>query len=43
MDVIEHLAVGRIGLGQTLHEIDELTGHTDALRPEISGNLLPLM
>jgi hypothetical protein len=31
MDVIEHLAVGRIGLGQTLHEIDELTGHRDPL------------
>jgi hypothetical protein len=31
MDVIEHLAVGRVGLGQTLHEIDELTGHRDPL------------
>ena len=29
MDVIEHLAVARIGLGQTLHEIDELPGHRD--------------
>ncbi len=29
MDVIEHLAVAGIGLGQTLHEIDELTGHRD--------------
>jgi hypothetical protein len=26
MDVIEHLP-GRIALGQTLHEIDELTCH----------------
>ena len=25
MDVFEHLAVARIGLGQTLHVIDELT------------------
>src|SRR6478735_7999581 len=29
MDVIEYLAVAGIGLGQTLHEIDELTGHRD--------------
>ncbi len=29
MDVIEHLPVGRIGLGQALHEIDELAGHRD--------------
>ena len=28
MDVIEHLP-GRVALGQTLHEIDELTGHRD--------------
>jgi hypothetical protein len=28
MDVIQHLA-GRVGLRQTLHEIDELTGHRD--------------
>ena len=35
MDVIEDLAIGRIGFGQTLHEIDELTGHTDAFEPEI--------
>ena len=27
IDVLEHLAVARIGLGQTLHVIDELTGH----------------
>jgi hypothetical protein len=27
MDIIEHLAVARIGLGQTLHEIDELARH----------------
>jgi hypothetical protein len=33
MDVIEHLA-GRIGLGQTLHEIDELTGHRDPWKRE---------
>jgi hypothetical protein len=31
MDVIEHLAVARVGLGQALHEIDELTGHRDPL------------
>ena len=30
MDVIQHLA-GRVGLRQTLHEIDELTGHRDPL------------
>jgi hypothetical protein len=29
MDVIEDLAVAGIGLGQTLHEIDKLTGHRD--------------
>jgi hypothetical protein len=29
MDVIEHLA-GRIALGQTLHEIDELARHRDS-------------
>ncbi len=29
MDVIEHLAVGRVGLGQTLHEVDELASHRD--------------
>jgi len=34
MNVIEYLSVARIGLGQTLHEIDELTGHTDSLKPE---------
>jgi hypothetical protein len=28
MDVIEHLP-GGVALGQTLHEIDELTGHRD--------------
>ena len=28
MDVIQHLA-GRIGLGQTLHEVDELASHRD--------------
>src|SRR5205807_4830229 len=27
IDVLEHLAVARIGLGETLHVIDELTGH----------------
>jgi hypothetical protein len=27
IDVIQNLAVSRIGLGQTLHVIDELTGH----------------
>ena len=32
MDVIEHLP-GRVGLGQTLHEIDELAGHRDPLKP----------
>jgi hypothetical protein len=31
MDVIEHLA-GRVGLGQTLHEIDELARHRDPLK-----------
>jgi hypothetical protein len=29
MNVIEHLAIGGIGLGQTLHEIDELASHRD--------------
>jgi hypothetical protein len=33
VDVIEHLA-GRVGLGQTLHEIDELARHRDPLKPE---------
>src|SRR6202011_5648634 len=33
MDVIEHLP-GRVGLGQTLHEIDELASHRDPLKPE---------
>jgi hypothetical protein len=28
MDVIEHLS-GRVALGQTLHEIDELASHRD--------------
>ena len=28
MDIIQHLA-GRIGLGQTLHEVDELASHRD--------------
>ncbi len=32
MDVIEHLP-GRIALGQTLHEIDELTGHRIPWKP----------
>ena len=27
IDVLEHLAVARIGLGETLHVIDELAGH----------------
>ena len=27
MDVLQNLAVARIGLGETLHVIDELTGH----------------
>jgi hypothetical protein len=30
MDVIEHLP-GRVGLGQTLHEIDELARHREPL------------
>ena len=42
MDVIEHLA-GRVGLGQTLHEIDELARHRGPLNERIYGNLLPLM
>jgi hypothetical protein len=33
MDVIEHLAITRIGLGQALHEIDELTGHRIPWKP----------
>ena len=33
MDVIEHLP-GRVALGQTLHEIDELASHRDPLKPE---------
>jgi hypothetical protein len=33
MDVIEHLS-GRVALGQTLHEIDELASHRDPLKPE---------
>jgi hypothetical protein len=33
MDVIEHLA-GRVALGQTLHEIDELASHRASLKPE---------
>jgi hypothetical protein len=33
MDVIEHLA-GRVGLGQTLHEIDELARHRGPLKRE---------
>jgi hypothetical protein len=38
MDVIQHLP-GRVGLGQTLHEIDELTGHRDPLEcVEFVGN-----
>ena len=32
MDVIEHLP-GRVALGQTLHEIDELASHRDPLKP----------
>ena len=32
VDVIEHLP-GRVALGQTLHEIDELTRHRDPLKP----------
>jgi hypothetical protein len=43
MDVIEYLAVAGIGLGQTLHEIDELTGHRDPWNRCMCGNLLPLM
>jgi hypothetical protein len=27
VDVLEHLAVARVGLGQTLHVVDELAGH----------------
>ena len=43
MDVIEHLS-GRVGLGQTLHEIDELARHRDPLETVgFYGNLLPLM
>jgi hypothetical protein len=37
MDVIEHLAVARIGLGQTLHVIDELTGHSALPSLKMSG------
>jgi hypothetical protein len=32
MDVIEHLP-GRVALGQTLHEIDELAGHRIPWKP----------
>ena len=32
MDVIEHLP-GRVALGQTLHEIDELASHRDPWKP----------
>ena len=43
MDVIEHLS-GRVALGQTLHEIDELASHRDPWKlVGIYGNLLPLM
>src|SRR3954449_8854750 len=28
MDVVQNLSVRRVGLGQTLHVIDELTGHS---------------
>ena len=38
VDVLQDLSVGGIGLGQTLHVIDELTGHN---RPAPSG-LAPL-
>jgi hypothetical protein len=44
MDVIEHLAVARIGLGQTLHEIDELARHPRSLmKPSIYGKFAGLM
>src|SRR5437879_3435391 len=33
MDVIEHLP-GRVALGQTLHEVNELASHRDPLKPE---------
>jgi hypothetical protein len=43
MDVIEHLP-GRIALGQTLHEIDELTGHRIPWKPlDLSEICCPLM
>jgi hypothetical protein len=35
MDVIEHFAVAGIGLGQTLHEIDELARHRVSLKSVI--------
>jgi hypothetical protein len=41
MDVIEHLAVAGIGLGQTLHEIDELARHR--VPETVCGDLLALM
>ena len=38
VDVLQDLAVARIGLGQTLHVIDELTGHD---RPALACRLAP--
>jgi hypothetical protein len=39
MDVIQYLLGGRVGLGQTLHVIDELaTVHRD-LEAVLSGNV----
>jgi hypothetical protein len=45
MDVVEHLAVTRVGLGKTLHEVDELARHRVAFTEtcRIIGNLLRLM
>jgi hypothetical protein len=38
MDVLQNLAVARIGLGKPLHVIDELSGHLrPALLRKISG------
>jgi hypothetical protein len=39
MDVIQHLLGGRIGLGQTLHVIDELTTVHRVSEAVLSGNV----
>jgi hypothetical protein len=42
MDVIEHLA-GRVALGQTLHEIDELARHRSGETFDLRRFALPPM